>query len=300
METILITGAEGMLANHFAQLYRDRFHIRFYSRRPVESNQYYWDPKLGGIDPDALRDVDHIIHLAGASLADHRWTPRYRDEIVTSRAGATALLGRTLMNYNMRVKTFISASAVGYYGSTPTDEILKESSRPGHDFLAEVCKAWEEEAYLLRVENLAERVCVGRFGLIFAHYGGVLPKMAVGTKYGIAPILGSGKQYMPWIHISDLCRMLYFMILNPGVHGAYNAVSPDYVTYEGVVTTLASLRSRHTLRLYLPGIVTRKFLQEAADMVMSGSRISPVRIMKAGFKYKYPTLESALIHLYDL
>lgn len=300
METILITGAEGMVANHFATLYHDKFHIRFYSRRPEEANEYYWDPERGGIDPDALRGVDHIIHLSGARLADHRWTPRYRDTLITSRAGATALIGRTLMNYDMKVKTFVSASAVGYYGNPVTHIPRSESSPAGNDFLAEVCKAWEEEAYLLHVENLAERVCIARFGTIFCHYAGILPKMAIGTKWGLAPILGGGSQYIPWIHINDVCRMLLFMIGNTRIHGAFNAVAPDFATYEEIVTTLAALRAGHVYRIRIPGQLIRRYFQDAADMIMKGVCVSPQKIMQKGFRFKYPDIVSAFLHLYDL
>lgn len=300
METILITGAEGMIARLFEYRYKDKYNIRFYSRRPEEANEYYWDPQQGGIDPDALQDVDHIIHLSGARLADHRWTPRYRDEIITSRAGATALLGRTLMNYNLRVRTFISASATGIYGSQSLPGVLHEGSPSGTDFLAEVCKAWEEEAYLLHAEHLADRVCIARFGMVFAHHAGILPKMAIGTKWGIAPIFGSGKQFLPWIHISDLCRLLEFMVAHPHVAGVYNAVAPDYATYERIVSTLACLRSGVVNKVKVPGLLIRRYLQEAADMVLKGYKVSSDRIVKAGFQFCYPDLTSALRHLYNL
>lgn len=300
METLLITGAEGMIANHFATLYDGKYNIRFLSRRPVGPNVYHWDPAIGVIDPAALEGVDHVLHLAGASIFGHRWTTRYRNEIISSRADAITLIASALMAQGIRLSSFVSVSATGYYGMDTEDEVMYETSKPGKDFVSKVCLAWEEEAELLHVENLAERVVIFRLGLVFSHYFGALPYMAKGCRMGIATILGTGKQYVPWIHVNDLCRMFHFALQNPFVHGVYNAVAPDKVTYRDVVSTLAHMYTGRACEVWVPSPLIHLFYGEASDLLLKGNRVSCEKIEEAGFEFLHPELEEALEHIYQL
>ncbi|MDO4695553.1 TIGR01777 family oxidoreductase [Porphyromonas sp.] len=300
METLLITGAEGMIANHFATLYDGKYNIRFLSRRPVGPNVYHWDPDLGFIDPVALEGVDHVLHLAGASIFGHRWTARYRNEIISSRADSITLLASALMTQNIRLKTFVSASATGYYGLENSEDIKYETSKPGKGFIPKVCQAWEEEAEFLHVENLAERVVILRLGLVFSHYFGALPFMAMGCRYGIASVLGSGKQYVPWIHVNDLCRMFHFVIQNPFAKGVYNAVAPDLVTYRDVVSTLAYLYTGKSCALWVPSPFIRLMYGDASNLILNGNKVSSQKIQDEGFEFLHPELEEALSSIYEL
>ncbi len=294
METLLITGAEGMVANHFAALYGDRYNIRFLSRRPIGANTYFWDPETECIDPEAVMGVDHILHLAGARISRHRWTARYKDEILTSRAGGTALIGTALMENNVKVKTFITASAVGYYGLDREDVVMTETSSSGRGFIPYVCRAWEEEALILHSENLAERVVVARMGLVLCHYAGALPRMAFGAKYGIAPVLGSGEQYVSWIHINDLCRMYHFMMQCGHVSGIYNAVAPEQVTYREISHALAEVQAGRVYELWIPSCAVRYIYDDAAEILLKGVRVSSDKIVRAGFEFKHPALYEAI------
>lgn len=300
METLLITGAEGMIANHFATLYDGKYNIRFLSRRPVGPNAYHWDPARGIIDPEALEGVDHVLHLAGAGVFRHRWTTRYRSEIISSRADSITLIALALMARGIRLSSFISVSATGYYGLESRDEILDETSAPGTGFLSKVCQAWEEEAELIHAQHLADRVVILRLGVVLSHYFGALPYMARGTKFGVATVLGSGQQYVPWIHVNDLCRMFHFAIQNPFMHGVYNAVAPQQVTYRRLVHTLARLYTSRPCEVFVPSSVIRCIYGDAGDLLLKGNRVSSDKIEEEGFDFLYPDLDGALRHIYQV
>lgn len=300
METILLTGEKEELTQHFIGLYEDKYEIRLLTREPTQDFHYYWDPMHDELDPIALEGVDHILHLTGSMIAPLNLDVRRKDIMNTYRSGATALIGRLLMATGQKVKTFITASSTTYYGSRPHPYIHTEYSPSGNDFLALMHQAGEEEAHILEVEALAERSVIARFGHILCHYGGILPHITLGSECGIAFIHGSGEQIIPWIHISDACRILHKMIEDPRMRSVYNCIAPEWITYKELVTTAAELQRNRHLSIYLPKCVLRSIRKELAEQYLFSNRVSDSRLEDSGFNFLYPDIESALINIYDL
>lgn len=300
MERVLLTGANEILARHFMGVYEGVYDMRLLTRHPKEENHFYWNPLKDEIDPKALENVDHIIHVGGSTENPMMLDVRHRDVLTSYRAGGTALIGRMLMAMGQEVKSFITASSSTYYGSHTNPYIHTESSPSGDDFLAQLHSAGEEEAYILEVETLAKRSVALRFGNILCHYGGVLPHIAFGSEKGLAFIYGKGEQIIPWIHVSDAVRILRWAIENDEMYGAYNCVAPEWVTYDKLSSTAAYVKRGRTYPIHLPKCLLRMMRQELAEQFLHSNRISSKHLLQSGFSFLYPDIHSALTSIYDL
>ena len=249
-EVVLITGANGMLAKSLAQELEEKYTLKFLTRDVKEENAYRWDINMKYIDPEGLRGVNHIIHLAGSSIADKRWTQKRKREIKKSRVDGAQLMLDELKKNNQTIDTFISASAIGYYGAQTTNEIFTENSPNGDDFLGEVCREWEHVAHSFKSDHVANNISILRFGIILDRDGGALKKIAAPIRFGVGSGVGTGKQWVPWIHISDLCGMLEFVIAKD-TGGTYNAVAPEHVTNNEFTQKVAAILKR---KIVLPNI----------------------------------------------
>jgi hypothetical protein len=258
---------------------------------------WQWDVAQQQIEVGAVEQADHIVHLAGAGVADERWTAARKREIMDSRTQSTRLLHDALARTGHRPKTFVSASAVGLYGADRGDALLDENSPPGTDFLAEVTKAWEQSAR--QVESLGIRTVLLRIGIVLSTQGGALAKIAAPVKLGAGAALGSGRQWMSWIHVDDLCRMVLFALQNPALSGPYNAVGPHPATNADLTRTLAHVLGRPLLLPNVPKFALKLAFGELAATVLGSLRVSNRRIAEAGFAYQYPELEAALRELYE-
>lgn len=299
MERLLITCANNVLTQHFKALYSDAYDMRFLTTKPVEENEFYWDPMQEELDPDALEGVDHIIHLAGALRLPQKVDVRGRNILHTYRAGAIALIGRMLMARGQKVKSIITASSYYYYGSEYSPYIFTEHNKPGKDFYATLDQAAEEESYILQVEKLADRAVYPRFGNIFCHYAGLLPHIAMGSSCGLSIAYGLGRQVIPWVHINDACRTLDHMIRNEEMTGAYNCVAPEWISYREISEMCAKLRSGNVIPLHLPSACLRMIYGRYAEHFLRSRRISMTRLLNSGFEFKYPDFLSALLNIYD-
>ncbi|MDR2209484.1 MAG: TIGR01777 family oxidoreductase [Azoarcus sp.] len=296
-ETVLITGANGLVAQRFAEKYSETYAFKFLTRKKSCENEYEWNVETGYVDEEALEGIDYILHLAGANIGEKRWTEKRKQEVVSSRVDSSQLLLSKLKKNNCALKAYISASGVGYYGNFTTDKIFIEQDDVGTDFLAALCKKWEEAAY--EYSSVSQRILIFRFGVVLSSKGGALPKLQIPIKYGLGANLGSGKSYFPWIHIDDLCGMIHFSIQQQGMEGIYNAVSPEIVTMDTVNKSIARSMKKPFFLPNIPSWLVKLILGEMSSLLLTGSKISAEKILNAGFTFAYPTIEQALCHMTD-
>lgn len=298
MSIVLITGGSGMIGTRLTTLLRQRgYEVRHLERSIKKSpvRTYLWDVDKGTIDVEALQGVKTIIHLAGANIGAKRWTEKRKQEIIDSRVKSTKLLKHALANNSHQVKTFLCASAMGYYGGDCGEEIKGEGDSPGSDFLAKVTQLWEEAA--TEFAQLGIRVVRIRTGIVLSSTGGALEPMAKQVKYGLAAPLGNGRQYMSWVHIDDHCEAFIHALEQDDMHGPYNSAAPAPATNRQFTQTLARLLQKPMFMPNVPAFILRLALGEMSTLVLGSCRISSDKLKATGFVFKYPDLEGALKNL---
>lgn len=301
-QTILLTGGTGTIGRQLTQLLvQQGYQVSVLSReaKPIPGiNVYQWDIKKGHIDPKAIQTADHIIHLAGAGIADERWTDKRKDEILNSRTQSTELLAQALSRNSHKVKSFIATSAIGFYGGDTGDRPITETTEGGSDFLAQVVRAWERSED--RVAALGIRTVKLRVGVVLTMAGGALPKLAQPIRLGIGAPIGSGQQYISWIHIDDLCRMYCQALTDESWQGVYNAVAPTPVTNETLTKAIAKVLHRPTIVPTIPAFVIKMMFGELAITVIGGNYVLNKRIAdETSFQYQYGDLNTALENLLE-
>jgi uncharacterized protein (TIGR01777 family) len=298
-KNILITGASGLIGTRLTELLLERgHHVSHLGRKKKEGHiaSFAWDIEKKYIDPQAIVNADVVVHLAGAGVTDNRWTDKRKKQILESRTHSVALLFDAMSKSRPRVTTFVSASGIGYYGSEDKEEVLTEESAPGKDFLANVTCAWEESVNTLT--SLAIRVVTLRIGIVLSEKGGALKRLALPVKFGIGAPLGSGDQYLSWIHLDDLCRMFIKAIENENMQGTYNATGIEPVTNRQLTHAIARVLKKPLWVPPVPGFVLKIILGEMADVVIHGSKVSSQKIQRLGFEFKFPDLRDALRDLF--
>ncbi|MCF2218865.1 TIGR01777 family oxidoreductase [Chryseobacterium sp. PS-8] len=293
-EIVLITGANGLVAKELSKKLEKDYTVRFLTRKKQNSNDFEWDIKKGTIDEKAFENVSHIIHLAGANISEKRWTDERKKELISSRVDSAALLLKTLQKNNIRLKSFISASGINYYGTKTTEKIFTENDGPGNDFLSEVVILWEKAADDFKEQNVAERVVKIRTAVVLSEKDGALKKMLPPVKMGIGSPIGTGKQYMPWIHINDICSIYEFALKNSELDGAFNANSPQHTTNENLTKNMAEVLHKPLFMPNVPAFVLKLMFGELSEALLEGSRASSEKIQKAGFQFEFPELKRAL------
>jgi uncharacterized protein len=250
-----------------------------------------WNPTAGTIDEEALEGADAVVNLNGAGIGDSRWTPDRKELLRSSRVNSTRLLVDTLSKLRQRPRVFVSASAIGYYGSR-ADEILTESSTSGDDFLSALSRDWEAEG--LRAEAGGVRTVIVRFGIILSADGGALPRMLTPFKLGAGGRLGSGNQWMSWIALDDVVGAIRVAIANDQLRGPVNVVAPNPVQNAEFTRVLAKALHRSAI-FPAPAFMLRLALGEMADaLLLSSQRAQPERLISAGFKFRFENLDSTL------
>ncbi|MFT5479910.1 MAG: hypothetical protein ACI9UJ_000266 [bacterium] len=299
MKTILVTGASGLIGLHLCKKLQDSgYDVRVLGRNKrgrIPYKQFVWDIYAGQIEDGALSDVHAIIHLAGANISEGRWTDNRRQEIVSSRVDSTKLLFEALKRSEGQISTFITSSAIGYYGAQTVDTIFKESDEPATDFIGQVCLNWELAADAF--ENDGIRTVKMRTGVVFTPTGGPLAKMVQPIKLGFGSGLGKGSQYMPWVHIDDLCSMYLQAIENDQMSGPYNAVAPEHITNKELMKGIGKVIRKKVWLPNVPSFLLKLIFGELAVIFLEGSRVSPDRIKKTGFSFKFPEVKTALTDL---
>ena len=257
---------------------------------------FSWNPTKELAPAEAFAGIDTVFHLAGESVASGRWTSAKKVRMRESRIAGTRNLVATLAALPVKPKVLVSASAVGYYGDRG-DEILDESASPAGDYLAELCQGWEREALAAKAHGI--RVVTIRIGIVLGPKGGALAKMLTPFYLGAGAPLGSGKQYMPWIHLEDLVRMMLFAAERENVHGALNGTAPSPVTNREFTKTLGRAIHRPTFMPPVPGFMLNIMFGEFGSILLNSQRAIPKAAEQAGFKFEYPQLESALQNIFQ-
>ena len=257
---------------------------------------FLWNIDEQRIEENAFLNVHTIIHLAGAGISDKRWTQKRKQEILESRTKSTRLLKDELNKRTHHIKNFISASAIGYYGFEDYEKEFVESDKPGKDYTAKVTNEWENEVD--KIATLGLRVVKIRTGIVLSNQGGALTKLARPIKLMAGAPLGSGKQYLSWIHIDDLCNIYIKGIEDSSMEGAYNAAAPNPVTNKMFTQVLAKVLHKPLFLPNVPAFILKIILGELADFVLNGSKISSKNIQGRGFNFQFKTLESALRDLF--
>jgi len=297
---VLITGASGLIGPKLIRLLLEKGHqVSVLSRNPHKIkgvNVFQWDIDNQIIDNQAFDGIDTIIHLAGAGIADERWTKARKQLIIDSRVQSTKLLYKGIEETNAPIKTIISASAVGFYGDR-ADEILTENSSNGTGFLAECCQEWENAVDLGQKFNV--RLVKFRIGLVLSKQGGALSKLETPVSLFLGAPLGSGKQWMPWIHVTDLITLFEKAIENPVFEGTYNACSPIPVTNFEFTKILAKTLFRPVWPIKVPEFVLKAVLGEMSQVILISNHTSSQKLLNAGFKFRYAGLDEALKEIYS-
>ena len=304
MQTVLITGGTGMVGQALAkQFIANGYEVIILSRSPQRSSRLHlsyakWDVEKGEIDLDALAKANIIVHLAGEGVADKRWTVKRKQAIVDSRVRSGNLLVKALSENKYQVKTFIAASAIGWYGPDTAASLehgFVETDTADNSYLGNTCQLWEQST--AAVANMGIRLVTLRIGIVFNKKGGALAEFLKPAKFALATILGTGKQIVSWIHYQDLCKMIQYAIKTPAVQGVYNAVAPNPVTNKKLVLTIAKNTYPIYFPSFVPGFLLRIILGEMSIEVLKSAKVSAQKIQDAGFVFDYPNVEEAIIDL---
>ena len=295
MKNILITGGTGLIGRELQRNLKERGYetaVLSRSRKGGDDRTFYWDYEKGILDEEALVFADAIIHLAGENISARRWKPEQKKRILDSRVKTTDLLVEKIMESEKKPEVFISASAVGYYGSTLLNWSYHEENEQGEDFLADVTYQWELSS--MPVEVMEIRRVVLRTGVVLSEKGGALPQMMAPVKWGLGSPLGSGKQMVSWISLEDLVNLYVFALENPEISGVYNAVAPKPINNKTFMKTLAHHLHRPYFLPPVPGFVMKAMFGEMASILLEGQGVSADKILAAGFSFQHETLEDFL------
>lgn len=296
---ILITGGTGTVGKHLSEtLTKKGYQVVLLSRNPKPDTRYKtfkWDIEKQEIDPACINGVGTIIHLAGAGIADERWTDERKQILIKSRTDSIALIYKLLKEAPHQVKSVISASAAGYY-SDRDEELMFEESEPAHDFLGECCIKWEQAVD--KGTDLGLRVVKFRTGVILDKDSGALQKIAQPIKYGFGAPLGNGKQWISWIHLDDVAEMYVFGVENEYIKGAFNMSSPQPLTNAALTKAIAKQLDRPLWLPNVPSFALKLALGEMSAVVLGSTKMSTQKIEEIGFKFSFPNIETALQEIY--
>ncbi len=301
METIGITGGTGFVGSALTDLLLKKgYRVVIYSRTPRsdrdDSKVLYsqWDPAREQIDYSYLPELDGIVHMAGASV-QKRWTQQHKEDILRSRVQGTRFLVEQLQQHARQCRVFIASSAVGYYGPDHESGIpFREEDPPATDFLANVCRLWEEAS-----ADLGDQIrrVILRFGIVFGRDEGAFPRLVQPLRFGAMPIPGNGRQIMSWIHIQDLCRMIVWCLEQQKIAGVFNAVAPEPASQRKILETISRHKKGLKLPLYVPETALRLLLGEMSGEILKSSNVDAKKMLATGFRFDYPTLSDAIAEL---
>ncbi|MCT6764038.1 TIGR01777 family oxidoreductase [Riemerella anatipestifer] len=296
---VIISGGTGFVGKHLIEyLLSKGYEIFVLTRRlpphnPQSNLRYFeWNPQLKTFDKKPFEMADAIINLAGAGIADERWTTQRKETLVNSRINANETIVKALQEVDNHIKMVISTSAIGWYGlEIPSDMLCMEDMPAAADFLAQLCQKWENS--IKPVKGLGKKLCILRTGIVLGTDGGAYPKMTQPLNYGVKTLLGSGKQVMSWIHIKDHCA-IYYHLLENDLEGVFNSVAPNPVTQNEFLNQVQKSKKKYSLPVKVPKFLLRMILGELSDMLTSSAKVSSQKIEQAGYKFKYPNIEDAV------
>jgi uncharacterized protein len=293
---ILVTGASGLVGEELIPFLTTQGHDVYTLSRNVPCNEHeiQWDYNRRNLDAAKLEGLDAVIHLAGESIAQGRWTPEKKREIQDSRVMGTQFLVGKLLSLKKPPRAFLAASAIGFYGDRG-DEDLTEKSRNGQGFLADVCEAWEREAQRALERDI--RVVNLRFGIILSPKGGALAKMLPPFRIGLGGALGNGKQYMSWIAINDVLGAIYHALMTPTLSGPVNIVSPQPITNKVFTKALGKVLLRPAIAP-IPGVAVKMLFGEMGEaLLLASDKVYPTVLIDTGYQFQFSKIEGALRHV---
>lgn len=292
-KNILISGGSGLVGQEIAALFQKQGHeLAILSRNPEKQTirSFYWDVEDDKIDEEAIEFADVIIHLAGENISSKPWTPMQKEKIISSRTQSTQLLFNVVKRKSKKLDAFISASAIGYYGTYTSDKIFKEEDAVGDDFLADTVRLWETSAQQFALLNIPTAML--RIGVVMSEKGGAMVKMLKPVGMGFGAALGSGKQWVPWIALEDLARLFYFVYEQklqnqiPQKALVFNAVAPNHITNHQLMKSLAEAKKKPFFMPAVPAFVFKLIYGEMSSILLEGSRVSSEKIIGEGFDFK--------------
>lgn len=299
MKTIGIVGGTGFVGNYITRLlveknYEVIIFTRDINKHKATANVTYaqWDAEKGLCDLGAISKLHGAIHLAGAGIADKRWSDERKKEILDSRIKSTNLLVTSLKNNAPDCKVFVAASATGYYGADDARHTpFAEDARPAADFLGETCRLWEDAS--LQAANTM-RTVVLRLGIALGKESGAFREFEKPMQFGIMPILGGGAQMVSWIEVEDLARLFLFSLQHEHVSGVYNAVAPGPVAHRELMHTIAKIKGGIKIPAPVPSFVLKIMLGELSIEILKSVTVSAKKTLNSGFKFNYPDIETAV------
>lgn len=294
---ILITGGSGLVGRTLSEKLSERgYRVAWLSTqtsiKKSDKEVFMWNIEKRELDVKAIENAHYILHLAGANVSDKRWTSNTKKVIVDSRVKSAELLLSKVLECNSKLRAFISSSGINYYGTVTSEKVFSETDSPGKDFLARTCVQWEAVAD--KFEEAGIRTVKVRTGVVLSSQGGALKKMMLPVKYGLGSALGKGNQYIPWIHIDDLCAIYIKAIEDEQMRGAYNAVAAEPVTNKEFMRALANHLHKPFVMPAVPSFILNLLLGEMSEIVLKGSRASCEKIKSQGFQFKYEKVKDAL------
>lgn len=300
MATILVTGGTGLVGKALTRALTAKGHdCIIMSRKPGTGKNGIryagWDPAAGTLDQSALQEADYIIHLAGAGVADKRWSVARKKEILDSRVQSGELLVKKLATVPHKVKAVISASAIGWYGADPvipnphpfTEELPADKA-----FLGDTCRQWEESLQPLTAMNI--RLVKLRIGIVLSREGGALKEFLKPLRFGIAAVLGKGNQVVSWIHLDDLLNLFIYAIENEQLNGVFNATAPHPVSNRELTLALAKARKRFYIPMPVPSFILKIMMGEMSIEVLKSATVSSVKVSQSGYTFLYPAISLAM------
>ncbi|NNV57024.1 TIGR01777 family oxidoreductase [Limnovirga soli] len=306
MQTVIITGGTGLIGTALTPMLLNKgYKVIILTRgtAPASTNPQLsyaqWNVNAGTIDANAVAGADYIIHLAGAGVAEKRWSDARKKEILNSRTQSGTLLVKALTEIPNQVQGVISSSAIGWYGADDgaisTIKPFTETEPAATDFLGDTCQQWEES--IEPVTKLGKRLAIIRTGIVLSNAGGALAEFKKPLQFGTAAILGGGTQVISWIHIEDICRM-YLYALENNLQGIYNGVAPAPVSNKLLTLCLAkAMRGNYYIPLHVPAFALKLVLGEMSVEVLKSATVSATKIKQAGFQFLYPSIEAAVTNL---
>jgi len=299
MKVIGITGGSGFVGKHLSKLLIEKgYQVVIFSRNPEQHKEtdhasyVLWDPENEKIDTASIMKLTSIVHLAGAGIADKRWTTARKKELVDSRVKATNFLMDQLKSYAPHCHTMIAASASGFYGPDRAGASpFKEESLAYDDFLGKLCVEWEKEEH--KAEDIMRTVIL-RFGIVLGKESGAFKKFEKPMRYGIMPILGNGEQMISWIEVDDLCRMVLFALEDDEIEGTYNAATPYPVSNKALMQSIAKAKGGVRIPVPVPSFMIRLLFGELSIEVLKSTTLKADKIIKAGFEFQFDTIDKAV------
>ncbi len=293
---ILVSGAGGLIGSALIPFLTTGGHSVFslVRRSPMRPNEIFWSPAASTLDSLKMEGIDAVIHLSGENIGTQRWTKEKKQRILESRETSTGLLAKTFSKMAVPPKVLVCASAIGYYGNRG-DSTMTESDGPGSDFISEVCRRWEAAAAPAVEKGV--RVVFQRIGIVLTPAGGALARLLPVFQAGLGGKIASGRQYMSWISMDDLLGAVYYALVDPGLSGPVNAVSPGPVTNAEFSKTLARVIGRPAVFHVPRKAVELVFGEMGKETVLASTRVAPCRLNAAGYPFRHPDLETALRHV---